>query len=132
MGRRRSAACQVRGSATALLLCAAIFSSGCALLIPPSWRGRAPLPLAGPLEEGALDGSGVDEAELAAMSDEDLARRVEADRRRLEEIASRPGEGPLADETSEAELRELADRLPRLQRELARRRGELDDDHVIR
>jgi hypothetical protein len=113
-------------SAAALLLCGAVFVSGCALLIPPSWRGRAPIPLAGSIEpedaNGSRDASPIPgELSPADASIEQLRLQVDADQRRLVELASRPGGGPLADEASEAELHQIADRLPRLQRELERR-----------
>ncbi len=66
------------------------------------------------------------------MSDERLRLLVDADQRRLVEIASQEGGGPLADAEAETELREIANRLPRLQRELDRRTGGGSNERVIR
>ena len=118
-----------RVAAIALLASAALHLAGCALLIPPSWRGRAPVPLAGPIDPDLIDGSARHQDEtLAALPDDQLAARVDADQARLIEIASRPGS---ASQSDDAELRAIADRLPRLQRELERRRGSEPGPQVI-
>jgi hypothetical protein len=131
--RRTPSSCSPAARASiALLLCAGVLGSGCALLLPESWRGRAPIPLAGPIDPAELDGPGSGGADdLATLSDEQLHAIVEADRARLVEIASADDSGVVAtteggpDRRPEAtaELREIADRLPRLQRELDRRGG---------
>lgn len=96
------------------ILAASIAWTGCALLVPPSWRGRAPLPLAGPVDTGAASESpaGLDPA---SFSDEKLQHLVDSDEKRLVEIAAQ------TEPPSEQELREIADRLPALLRELENR-----------
>jgi len=93
----------------------ALFGSSCALLVPASWRSRAPMALAGPLE---LPG----DAAVATdpTSSEALSEAVAADRLRLSEIVSDPTRATVGGPT-EAELRDIAGRLPRLQDELALR-----------
>ena len=122
-----------RVAAIALLASAALHLAGCALLIPPSWRGRAPVPLAGPIDPDLIDGSARHQDEtLAALPDDQLAARVDADQARLVEIASRPAsDAKAASQSDAAELRAIADRLPRLQRELERRRGSEPGPQVI-
>lgn len=115
------------------LLCSAVLASGCALLIPPSWRGHAPVPLAGPIDPAQQEGSApLPVGDLGALSDARLEALVAADHQRLVEIASQRGAGPLADASSEAELRAIAARLPRLQRELARRSGNAAGERIVR
>jgi hypothetical protein len=47
----------------ALVLCVSLAAAGCALLIPPSWRGRAPIPLSGPIDPiEAADSAPAEEA----------------------------------------------------------------------
>ena len=101
-----------------LALCTTLGASGCALLIPPSWRGRELVPLAGPISESELTTAPL--GNPAELSDERLLMMVEADQRRLVEIASDAGKAPHATRESE-ELREIAKRLPRLQDELESR-----------
>jgi hypothetical protein len=108
--------------AIALLLCTMLGTSGCALLLPQSWRGRAPVPLAGPIPPSAIDGAVAGPlGNPAELSDARLSEIVEGDQQRLVEIASKTGDGPLATAEQEAELREIANRLPRFQHELASR-----------
>ena len=103
-----------------LALVSATLGSGCAMLIPPSWRAHAPVPLAGPIP--ALNPEASAEAtEWASLSNEQLLRLVQADHDRLVEIASAEAAGPHATPESEAELRAIADRLPALQAELVAR-----------
>ena len=123
MGRTPSSRSAKARTAIVLALCTTLGTSGCALLLPPSWRGRAPVPLAGPISASELHGTTLDGAggipiDPAELSDERLLSIVESDRRRLIEIASEADEGPLATPESEAELREIANRLPLLQHEL--------------
>ncbi len=105
------------------ILAASIAWTGCALLIPPSWRGRAPLPLAGPVDtsEAPESPAGLDPTSL---SDEQLLRLVESDEKRLVEIATQ------TEPPSEQELREIANRLPLLLRELENRGTRLPGSHV--
>lgn len=102
----------------ALVACALLGSTllagtqGCALIVPKSWRVGAPVPLAGPIHANdAL------ERDLSEVTTEELQAKVDADQRRLIELA--------ADTESEAiveyrieEARDIAARLPALQAEL--------------
>ncbi len=106
----------------AAILAASIAWTGCALLIPPSWRGRAPLPLAGAVDTtvaAARTPTGASTADAAidpsTLTDERLLLLVEHDRNRLVELASH------VERASDPELREIANRLPRLLRELESR-----------
>ena len=98
----------------AAILAASIAWTGCALLLPPSWRGRAPVRLS-----GSLDASPVTTADAtldpSSLTDEQLRLLVEQDRDRLIELATQD------ERDSERELREIADRLPLLLRELESR-----------
>lgn len=119
MGRTPSARGAKARTAIVLALCTTLGASGCALLIPPSWRGRELVPLAGPISESELTTAPV--GNPAELSDERLLMMVEADQRRLVEIASDAGKAPHATRESEELLREIAKRLPRLQDELESR-----------
>ncbi len=92
---------------------------GCALLVPPVWRTRAPVPLAGPIEaELSSTPTGTPAAIVAAIT---------ADRRELVAIVSEPMQDPSDRESAEARasgLREIAIRLPALQEELRAAGGE--------
>ncbi len=102
----------------AVILAASIAWTGCALLIPPSWRGRAPLPLAGAVDTTVTptSASAADAAiDPSTLTDERLLLLVEQDRNRLVELASH------VERASDPELREIANRLPRLLRELESR-----------
>jgi len=105
------------------ILAASIAWTGCALLVPPSWRERAPLPLAGPVDTSATpaETAGLDPASL---SDEKLLQLVESDEKRLVEIATQ------TEPPSEQELRAIANRLPMLLRELESRGTPLPGSHV--
>jgi hypothetical protein len=109
-------------------------SSGCALLIPPSWRGRAPIPLAGPIGADGMDAAASEQGppEPSQLSDERLELLIDADQERLVELASHTGTGPAERQRTETELREIADRLPRLQHELDRRRGDASRATIVR
>ncbi len=112
---RRRRGIETRALVAALAL--GLLAAGCALVVPPAWRSRAPIPLAGPLEVPS---------DLPAASDpthdEALAAAIATDRLRLVEIVSDPARviigGP-----GEEELREIASRLPRLQNKLDARPG---------
>jgi len=121
MSRTPSPRRHARNAAIAWISCAGLLGSGCALLIPSSWRGSAPIPLAGPIDPAELDGPAAED--LARLSDEELRARVAADRERLSEIASTAETAPFETPEAEAELREIANRLPRMQRELESRGG---------
>lgn len=118
MGRTPSSRGAKARTAIVLALCTTLGASGCALLIPPSWRGRELVPLAGPISESELTTAPL--GNPAELSDERLLMMVEADQNRLVEIASDAGKAPHATRESE-ELREIAKRLPRLQDELESR-----------
>jgi hypothetical protein len=107
----------------AAILAASIASTGCALLIPPSWRAGAPLPLAGPIDTtmAAAGDAGIDPSTL---TDERLLVLVEHDRNRLVEIATR------VEPASDLELREIANRLPLLLRELESRGTSLPGSRI--
>lgn len=98
----------------AAILAASIAWTGCALLLPPSWRGRAPVRLS-----GSLDASPVTTADAtldpSSLTDERLRLLVEQDRSRLVELATQDERG------NQRELREIADRLPGVLRELESR-----------
>jgi hypothetical protein len=111
---------RVARAGTAVLLGLALLQVGCALLVPPGWRARAPIPLSGDMPP-ARASAGLPAEELAALSDDELLARLDRDRERLVELAGQPGQGPLASPESEREIREIADRLPVLQREIAER-----------
>ena len=111
-GRRPSG---LREAALGAALSLALLGSGCALLVPPSWRPRAPMALAGPIQP---DGEAT--AAATSASTEDLSRAVAADRSRLLELVSDPTRA-LIGGPSEDELRDIAGRLPHLQNELAER-----------
>jgi hypothetical protein len=105
--------------------------SACALLVPPSWRQGADVPLAGPIDPPVQvpepgERSAEEEQEIAAMR-----AQLERDRARVLEIMSAEELPALVEIGEESELRELADRIPRLQREL-RARGERRDGTRIR
>ena len=105
----------LREAALGAALSIALIGSSCALLVPPSWRQRAPMALSGPLQ---LPG----DAAVATdpTSTEGLSEAVTADRLRLLEIVSDPTHATVGGPT-EDELRDIAGRLPRLQDELAER-----------
>lgn len=126
MGRSPRSRSGLPGGAAVALLATGLLAPGCALLIPPGWRGHAPLPLAGPIDDARSAESDADAGDPATLSDEQLRVRIGADQQRLIEIASRPGAGPLADAAAEAELREIALRLPSDLGELERRGGGSD------
>jgi hypothetical protein len=117
---RRMTGERVARAGTALLLCLAMLEVGCALLVPPRWRARAPLPLAGDMPPARASAE-LPAEELARLSNEELLARIDRDRERLVALASRPEPGALASPESERELREIAGRLPVLQRELLER-----------
>jgi hypothetical protein len=96
------------------MLAAAVACTGCALLLPPSWRSPAPLPLAGPVDTTTPSAreTGLDPSTL---TDDRLVFLVESDQNRLVEIATQ------AEPPSHEELREIANRLPLLLRELDKR-----------
>lgn len=98
----------------AALLAAQVACTGCALLIPPSWRSRAPLPLAGPVDPSSVEAEG-SALDPSGLSDERLLELVEQDRSRLVELAGGAERAP------NEVLQEIANRLPRLQRELESR-----------
>ena len=104
----------------AAILAGSIAWTGCALLIPPSWRAGAPLPLAGPVDTtiaAASIGASAGDAALdpSTLTDERLLEIVEHDRRRLIEIATH------LEPASDPELRAIASRLPLVLRELESR-----------
>ena len=78
---------------------------GCALVVPPTWRPRAPVRLAGPL---ATELPSTPTGERAA-----IVAAIAADQRELVAIVSEPSQDP-----SDTKLRAIADRLPALQEEL--------------
>jgi hypothetical protein len=98
------------------VVCAGALS--CALLVPKSWRVGTPVPLAGPIH--ANDAKTDDWSEI---STKDLATQVDADHRRLMEIAATT-EGEDTAERRLEEAREIAERLPALQEELRSRGGD--------
>ncbi len=104
-----------REAALGAALVVALLSSGCALLVPPSWRPQAPMALAGPIQ---LDGEASDFAD--SSSTEELSAAIAADQLRLIEIVSDPARAPIGGPT-EGELRDIAGRLPHLQNELSER-----------
>ena len=110
-GKRR-----VARAGTAFLLCLAVTQAGCALLVPPAWRPRAPVPL-----HGEIPAADEPSEELAHLSDADLEARIQQDRERLLALTVQ-AEGPMATPETEREIRDLAQRLPQLQRE-SRARG---------
>lgn len=131
---RRSVASRPGRLLACALVAAFLTASGCALLIPPSWRGRAPVPLAGPIATEGADPAAGERGPLepSQLSDERLALLIDADQERLVELASRSETAPGERQRTETELREIADRLPRLQHELDRRRGEASRATLVR
>lgn len=110
-------------AATLAASIALIASGGCALLIPPSWQPGAPLPLAGDVDTTLAEadaGTSADGTPLnpETLSDEQLLLLVEHDRNRLIELAAQE------QQMSNPELREIANRLPLLLRELENRGAE--------
>ena len=111
----------------AVILAASIAWTGCALLIPPSWRGRAPLPLAGAVDTtaaAARASAGDPAIDPSTLTDERLLLLVERDRNRLVEIATH------VERASDPELREIANRLPLLLRELESRGAPLPGSRI--
>jgi hypothetical protein len=117
---RRMAGKRVARAGTAVLLGLALLQVGCALLVPPGWRARAPIPLAGDMPP-ARSSAGLPAEELGALPDDELLARIQRDRERLVELAGQTGQGPLASPEFEREIREIAERLPVLQHEIAER-----------
>ncbi len=98
----------------ALILAASIAWTGCALLLPPSWRGRAPVPLAGAVDSNPASAADAT-LDPSSLTNERLLQLVEQDRSRLIEFATQ------VERASESELRAIADRLSLLVRELESR-----------
>lgn len=121
--RRRTIDPSSFGLAIALALVLVLAAgNGCALLIPSSWRGRAPIPLAGPIPADAgLDEQAGPVPDPASLPDARLRELVAADHARLVELASSQTTGPHASPAAETEMRTIALRLPALQRELESR-----------
>ena len=105
---------QVPKAGIATILAASIAWTGCALLLPPSWRGRAPVPLAGALDPSPASAANAS-LDPSSLTNERLLLLVEQDRSRLVEIATQ------AERAGDPELHEIANRLPVLLRELERR-----------
>jgi len=122
---------RVAWAGSAFLVGLALTQAGCcALLVPPSWRPRAPIPLAGPMPPPEAVASGEDSSDLTSLSDAQLDARLDAAREQLVGLtlaARDPGAGA----GSEREMRELAEQLPLLQRE-KRARGSAGPGSRIR
>lgn len=97
------------------LLLAVTAATSCALLVPSPWRVSTPVPLHG----GAV-ASDPQSGTFRETSTEDLAHRIATDRARLMALAANV-DGDVVTERPIDELREIALRLPELQREMARR-----------
>ena len=99
------------GCVASFVLCG--MTLGCALLVPPYWRTRAPIALAGPIETELSSTPTGPPAEIVSA--------IAADQRKLVAIVSESSQDP---EARAAELREIAVRLPALQEELRAVGGE--------
>jgi len=105
-----------------LALVALVALTGCALVVPKAWRVGAPVPLHGPVHgnDAVVD--------LTDVPTEELARTVADGHRRLIEIAAETDSEMVAEQRV-LEVREMALRLPALQRELEARGGNETQAH---